>query len=249
VRKHVVLAAEHQRVLHERGVFQQQLASRPCTPAEYPGGGAWYMWQRVRACSSSSCCCCGLLLRAALTLLVLLLQIEQGKSILRAVAEELAAWCDGPPPPSPPPSTRRVTLVAAELELAETAAAAELQLWQRFGRCFWAASRRQVRRVLLLPPPLVGANGYSCASHPFPRGCQSGAVSTLFARGTPSVLCKPQPARSDGGHPYPRSVSSSQLKLLHEKPFILRTPERDWCVVTLQLPAPWHKCQYWHRIT
>jgi hypothetical protein len=95
----------------------------------------------------------------------------------------------------------------------------------------------------------VGANGYSCASHPFPRGCQSGAVSTLFARGTPSVLCKPQPARSDGGHPYPRSVSSSQLKLLHEKPFILRTPERDWCVVTLQLPAPWHKCQYWHRIT
>eukprot|EP01047_Picozoa_sp_COSAG01_P054029 COSAG01_NODE_5855_length_3989_cov_164.077378_2_plen_220_part_00 len=62
------------------------------------------------------------------------------------------AWCDRPPPPlllPAPPSTRRVTLVAVEMELAELELAAELQLWQRFERCFWAASGRQVRRVFL----------------------------------------------------------------------------------------------------
>jgi hypothetical protein len=45
-----------------------------------------------------------------------------------------------------------------------------------------------------------GANGYSWPSQPLRRGCQSGAASLLSARGTPSVLCSPQPARSLGGH-------------------------------------------------
>ena len=47
----------------------------------------------------------------------------------------------------------------------------------------------------------VKAEHAEAFGQPLRRPCQRGADATLLARGTPSVLCRPQAARLEGGQP------------------------------------------------